>query len=485
METKKYTFILYLILFTILATITIQVYWNIGNYKTNKQALINEVQNSFDTSVEAYYADLARTDFFAFLDADTINIQRKAGVVSIVQSDSVIKIDLPAKEGQATLQKMLKRIDSAKWKIRSRRPPGRFAKMHFLREKMKDSAGPFRKLFNRLVTSASNQNLDFKKLDSLLNTDLKQKEIDLAYQLSYFEDDSLLNTLSRGQAKKYPIKTVSKSNYLIDYQKLELQYSNPVLAILKKSLTGILLSLLLSGCIVFSLFYLLGIIKKQKQLSEIKNDLISNITHEFKTPIATASTAIEGIKSFNAINDTEKTEKYLDISQQQLKKLHAMVEKLLETATLDSERLVLDKEPHDLVSLLNATVDRFKLITDKELVFKSNSEELVREIDSFHFENVISNLLDNAIKYGGNQIELVINSIMDRVEITISDNGKGIPKPQKDKIFDKFYRVPTGNLHDVKGFGIGLFYAKKIVEKHSGTLSLLPDPSYTIFKIVL
>nr|WP_299339744.1 HAMP domain-containing sensor histidine kinase [Allomuricauda sp.] len=485
MESKKYTYILYLILVTILATIAIQIYWNIGNYNTNKQVLINEVQNSFDTSMEAYYADLAKADFFAFLDTDTLITEKREGFVSIVQSDSIINIDIQPEKPELTIERIIQGSDSAKIQIRPRRPLRRFAKMHFFRQKMKDSSGPFRKLFNRLITSATNENLDFEKLDSLLSQDLKRKGIDLSYRLNYFEDDSLLITISRGQAKAYPLTAVAQSNYLIDYQKLELNYNNPILLVLRKSLTGIILSLLLSGGIVYSLFYLLRTIRKQKQLSEIKNDLISNITHEFKTPIATVATAIEGIKNFNALKDTEKTEKYLDISEQQLKRLHSMVEKLLETATLDSESLILEKEPKDLVEILKSQVDRFKLVTDKKITFKTNSNELTKEIDSFHFENVISNLLDNAIKYGGDTVQVALNSILDKVEITITDNGDGIPKLQRDKIFDKFYRVPTGNRHDVKGFGIGLFYAKKIIEKHSGDLTLVSNNPYTTFKIVL
>ncbi|MEM9361124.1 MAG: HAMP domain-containing sensor histidine kinase [Bacteroidota bacterium] len=485
METRKETYILYLILFTILATIAIQVYWNIGNYKTNKKALINEVQHSFDTSVETYYADLVKSDFFSFLDTDSSNVRQGDDIVRIIENDSIINIDIQPEDGKVIIEKMLEGVDSAKIRIQPRRPPRRFAKMHFFRKKMRDSAGPFRRLFNRLVTSATSRDLNFGKLDSLLNENLNQKQIDLTYQLNYFEDDSLLQTISRGQIKEYPLTAISKSNYLIEYQKLELNYSNPVLSILKKSLTGIILSLLLSACIIFSLFYLLRIIKKQKQLSEIKNDLISNITHEFKTPIATASTAIEGIRNFNAIKDIQKTEKYLDISGQQLKKLNSMVEKLLQTATLASESLELEKEPSDLVTIIDSVIERFRLITDKQLIYKHNSPNVIKQIDTFHFENVISNLLDNAIKYGGDQVEVGICTVLDQVEITISDNGPGIAKEQQDKIFDKFHRIPTGNRHDIKGFGIGLFYSKKIIEKHGGSLTLVPDNSFTKFKIIL
>ena len=210
------------------------MYWNIGNYKTNKLALINEVQNSFDSSVETYYANLAKSDFFAFLDTDTLNIRNRGGLVSIIQSDSIININVPQKDSEAAIGKMLERMDSAKIRIRPRRPPGRFSKMHFFRQKMRDSSGSFRRLFNRLITSASIQNLDLGKLDSLLHLDLKQKEIDLTYQLNHFEDDSLLNTLSRGKTREYVFTAVSKSNYLLDYQKLELKHNNPVLVVLKK-----------------------------------------------------------------------------------------------------------------------------------------------------------------------------------------------------------------------------------------------------------
>lgn len=484
MKDRRNIYIPYLILFTVFTTIAIQVYWNLGNYKTNKQALINDVQDSFDTSVEGYYANLAKTDFFAFLDRDTLERKRREGFLHVVKGDSLFKIDFQTRT-DTNLRTVLKRLDSAQIRLRPPRTLNHMARMRFFRKKMKDSTGPFRKLFNTLITSATTQNLDFTKLDSLLNQELLRKDIAIDYQLRYFENDSLLTSISRGQSKNFALTTFSTSNFLIAYQKLELNFSNPTLAILRKSLTGIILSFILSASIIYCLFYLLRVINQQKQLSEIKNDLISNITHEFKTPITTVSTAIEGIKNFNSEGDMDKTEKYLDISEKQLKKLHSMVEKLLETATLDSEKLVLDLESQNLVSLLGAQVDKFKMISDKTVSFESSTEQAFKKVDSFHFENVISNLLDNAIKYGGDIITVSLNSSSDSTEITIVDNGKGIPKEQQERIFEKFYRIPTGNRHDVKGFGIGLYYAKKIMEKHAGDLVLILDDQNTIFKITL
>jgi len=169
-----------------------------------------------------------------------------------------------------------------------------------------------------------------------------------------------------------------------------------------------------------------------------------------------------------------------------LEKLHQMVEKLLETATLDSEQLYLKKESVDAVELIKKIVAKHQLLcASKTIIFQSNSETILMNVDVFHFENVISNLIDNAIKYGGNSIEIQLNTYKKGTEISISDNGEGIEKTHQEKIFEQFYRVPKGNTHDVKGFGIGLYYCKKIIEKHGGTIVVNSSKNHTIFKIQL
>jgi two-component system phosphate regulon sensor histidine kinase PhoR len=234
------------------------------------------------------------------------------------------------------------------------------------------------------------------------------------------------------------------------------------------------------------LFYLLKVIRQQKELATIKNDLISNITHEFKTPIATVSSAIEALQNFNALEDKEKTKKYLLMSAVQLKKLHQMVEKLLETATLDSEQLILNKETSNIIETIEQLVVKYQFLhAEKEISLIFNAQPAYLNIDNFHFENALSNLIDNAIKYGGHQIKITVNIILNTTEISVTDTGNGIEKHQQEKIFDKFYRIPKGNTHNVKGFGIGLYYSKKIIEKHKGTLSVSSAKNNTIFKIIL
>jgi two-component system phosphate regulon sensor histidine kinase PhoR len=247
------------------------------------------------------------------------------------------------------------------------------------------------------------------------------------------------------------------------------------------------LSLILSISIIASLVYLLKTIYKQKQLAEVKNDLINNITHEFKTPIATISTALEAMKNFNALDDKVKAEKYISIANSQVASLNVMVEKILETAALTHQQLALSKQPIVIAELIEHAIANYKIAApEKTINFKNTIGDAVLNVDKFHFGNAIGNILDNALKYGGKTITVELFSLKKRVFITVQDSGNGIPKNHKDKIFEQFYRIPTGNTHNVKGFGIGLYYTKNIIEKHGGTISIVYDvKNATLFKIEL
>jgi signal transduction histidine kinase len=343
------------------------------------------------------------------------------------------------------------------------------------------------KYLNPIFLSVASSSIEYDQLDSLLKNQLDKKNIPLQFVFNHLKKDTVFYTSNDSLISKNLSKGItSKSTYLKKDEKFKLLYNNSNTEAIKRSSFGIFLSLLLSLAVISSLFYLLKIINQQKALATIKNDLISNITHEFKTPIATVSAAIEAFENFNILEDTEKTEKYLAMSSFQLKKLHQMVEKLLETATLDSEQLLLKKETIDVVALTERLVSKYILLANKkELLFSANLQPIYCQVDVFHFENVVSNLIDNALKYGGNKIEININSILNSTEISVGDNGNGIEKIQQEKIFDQFYRVPKGNTHNVKGFGIGLYYSKKIIEKHTGSISLSSGKKQTIFKITI
>jgi len=485
---NQFKYLAVLIGVTIAITLAIQVYWNLQNYQSNKERLINEVQTSLDNGVEAYFADIAKTDVMAFVNngRPSPDFAHQAGsFVANVKIDSIFL----AMGNDTLIQTQKKRaytqlLDSSSGITID--TLGNMTSVSVFRGKAADSIRDLQGLANKIIISITRDTLDFKRLKGFFDDELKRKKIAITYAFTHTTDDSTYQWQPPENNLKLPLSTQSKSTFLPTGESLRLRFSNPTLLVLKRSLFGILLSVLLSGLIIGSLFFMLHIIKKQKELAEIKNDLISNITHEFKTPIATVATAIEGIKNFNQANDPAKTKKYLNISSQQLHKLHQMVEKLLETATLDSDKLIINKEPLNIVGLLNQLVEKYKLLApEKELLFSTNISEMPIAVDPFHFENALANLIDNAIKYGGEKIEVHCTSVMEGLEVTIADNGGNIEPSQREKIFDKFYRIPTGNRHDVKGFGIGLFYTKKIIAKHGGTLQLVPSKQNTVFKITL
>jgi signal transduction histidine kinase len=529
MNTEKHRWILYLIVLTIITTISVQFYWNYKNYEENKQRVTNEIQLSLDNAVEEYYSSLAKSDFLTIIESkgkntDTVtfknsplgkiinkvknkNTKNDKSKVTINNLKFTSDENMPKHKIDSIINSATKfvrdfnyNIDSLKTKkidtvknftqftddingYNVNKNGTKTAIKYFRGKKAADSL----KLFNNLkpiFISFLDQSVEYKKIDSLIENQLKKKGINLKTSFHHLKNDTLFHQTKDSllNSKKNYIR--SKSTFVKDNEAFKLVYSNPSILALKRSSFGIFLSLLLSLAVISSLFYLLKIINQQKELAAIKNDLISNITHEFKTPIATISAAIEAIKNFNALEDPEKTSKYLSMSSIQINKLHQMVEKLLETAMLDSEQLVLKKETVDIVSIAEGVISKHQIFANKkELLFSTTFQPCYVNVDVFHFENVISNLIDNAIKYGGNQIVMNINSVLNAIEITVVDDGNGIEKNQKEKIFDKFYRVPKGNTHDVKGFGIGLYYCKKIIEKHEGTIVLSSDKSKTIFKI--
>ncbi len=495
MNDKRYQWILYIIVFVILGTITIQVYWNYKNYLVNKQQLINDVQQSLDNAVETYFTYLAENNTIAFaFGTNDSNFIEHASLDSIMHKFEVSSKNLKSCDtinveifDGVTVYKGVK-ADSFLISIHDYPNPFPRTKLKSIfRDLHLDSTarGHFRTLTSKVILSLTNDTLRLKNIDSLFHAELLRKNLAINYGFSYRNIEDEMLYFNPDIIEFSTLKTTTRSPFLGNKGVLTVYFSDETKIILKRILNGILISTLLVLTVISCLFYLLKIIKHQKQLAEVKNDLISNITHEFKTPIATISVALESIKNFNVIDDKEKTKKYLDMSGDQLEKLNVMVEKLLETATLDSDSLKLNKEKIDISELLFSIIEKHRISLDTKTINFSSSEEVIANVDAFHFENAINNIIDNAIKYGGEIISINLKKYSNRIDISISDNGNSLTKANKDKIFEKFYRVSKGNTHDVKGFGIGLYYAKKIIDKHGGTIHLNLDNNLTTFKLSL
>ncbi|MEW7277228.1 HAMP domain-containing sensor histidine kinase [Aquimarina sp. 2201CG1-2-11] len=498
MQQKSYRTLLYFITMVILVTLAIQVYWNFKNYQSSKQQLINEVQISLDNAVNQYYEELAKDETVNFISEGsyfkhTSGSKNFNHILDSIKSyfEKAIHND-SNKTHQATFirRKIVDSLEQFLNTINSNDSAKSFINIMECSDIIIEDITPIESLTSKIVISIGQDKLEESKIDSLLKIELSRKNITVDYELSYKEEGAPLDTIKKESPKlakhQKRLFTKSKSIYLPPNSFIELYFSNTTLTILKKNLFGILLSFLLVISVIGCLLYLLKIINHQKQLAELKNDLISNITHEFKTPIATISAAIEGIQSFNQENNQEKTKKYAAISSDQLGKLNTMVEKILETATLDNDKLQLNFEEVNLVELVDMIAKKHMANSpEKNITNLSSHENIWKKADVFHLENAINNIVDNAIKYGGETISITINNTDSNITIEIKDTGTSLSKIHREKIFEKFYRVPKGNTHDIKGFGIGLFYAKTIIEKHNGTIQLLLDQGVTNFKIVL
>lgn len=214
---------------------------------------------------------------------------------------------------------------------------------------------------------------------------------------------------------------------------------------------------------------------KQKQISEIKTDFINNMTHEFKTPIATINLALDAIKNPKIIDDKEKVQRYLQMIKEENKRMHAQVENVLRISKLEKNELDISKEPRDVSEIIEDAIDHVSLIVeDREGIVNKhfNAQRNTILLNEVHFTNVLVNVLDNAIKYSPNApiIDVFTENIKDFILIKIQDQGAGMSKVAQKRVFEKFYREHTGDLHNVKGHGLGLAYVKQIVEDHNGQI---------------
>ncbi len=231
--------------------------------------------------------------------------------------------------------------------------------------------------------------------------------------------------------------------------------------------------------VIFFFVYTLLVILRQRRLSEIQKDFINNMTHEFKTPISTIAISTQVLKDPGIIQFPERLLNYATIIENENHRLKQQVERVLQMARLEKEDLGLKKEICDFHDLIHEAVKNKSFQTNGNcFILKLEAISSLVMMDKLHLVNVLYNLLDNAIKYNQRTPEIqILTSIQNKMlQIEIQDNGIGIHKDNLKKIFDRFYRVPTGNLHDVKGFGLGLSYVKRIVAAHKGKITVNSEP---------
>ena len=342
--------------------------------------------------------------------------------------------------------------------------------------------------FNQNKIRVSNlpisQRIDPGKLDKDLRQEFRNSGIDLDFEyaiksFSGATEKMIVGTRdykSDGKRKLFsqplfPNDLTPKPNWLYVYFPKRQGYLLKETGVL--IIPTIVLTIMLIGIFVFTIL----IILKQKKLSIIKNDFINNMTHELKTPISTISLASQMLRDSSISNTTRTIEHVSNVIYQESKRLSFQVEKVLQMAVFNEGRLKLKFKEVDINEIINSVVLNFELrVKQKNGILEADlkAENAVFKGDEVHITNVLFNLLDNAVKYSREEPKIVVSTENRKgfVVVSVKDNGIGISKEHVGQIFERFYRVPTGNVHDVKGFGLGLSYVKKIVDSHQGKIKV-------------
>ncbi|HIZ32998.1 MAG TPA: HAMP domain-containing histidine kinase [Candidatus Bacteroides merdigallinarum] len=322
---------------------------------------------------------------------------------------------------------------------------------------------------------------DFATYDSLLCDELRRAGLNVPYRLMQLCENDTLNIHSTAGYLPSPDANVYEYAYDLHGSLFYRLTIEPIHGLVLRQMAGILAtSAIILLVLGFSFWYLIRILLRQRTLEEMKDDFTNNVTHELKTPIAVAYAANDALLNFGADTDEVKRTRYLRICQEQLKRLGGLVEQILSLSMERRKTFRLQRTTFPVSEVIAPLIEEHKLKADKPVNISTRitPSDLMINADRTHFANIVSNLLDNAIKYSIGQaaVEIEARKEGETFIFSVQDKGIGIPKDKLPRVFDKFYRVPTGNLHDVKGYGLGLYYVKTMVEQHGGTVEVESEP---------
>lgn len=405
-------------------------YWLSGLYKSQRQSLEVQISSLISKSeLAAYSFQLKReqlTDSIAFLSPDNLS-----KIVSI------------------------KRDSSSDNKIRS------------ISVYRRDD-------FNKQVASSVTSPEFYEMMDSILFQNFKEAGIDEVFRpLDRQEFVSNVNPDSVVRDGYIIVKsTLGKTPYLFD--------TGLMTGYILWNMSGIIFtSLMVVAIVIFSFWFFIRTLKKHMELDEMKSSFTSNITHELKTPIAVAYAANDALLNYGLADNPVKREEYLLDTKEQLEKLSALVERILSMSMKERGNFRLDVSETNIRDMFEKIAQETRLRTAKACDIQIEADDnLTAVFDAKLMSSVVSTLVDNAVKYSGESVRIQLRAIRksDKLFISVSDNGIGIAQEHQRHVFEKFYRVPHGDVHDVKGYGIGLYFAKTIVERHGGRISLTSTP---------
>lgn len=456
---KKFKILLVIIALTAAGTVLVLSIWLYGSYKNRQELFLGLAERSLLNVLQNYAQNASTVQWKKEHAHPGENARKFKPWLDLVQKVYP----------QVEIAKLRNALDTVSYRTLYNR-------------KMKQSTGRSKESPEQLLPWYLLEKIDFTpelldSLESRLTQSLARNGIKVAFELKleeikpeefdqyYGQEVRKVNLLTR------PILVNPSINeYLIG------KFQQPWSYFLAKMGWQLLFSLFLLTAMLGTFVYLLQTIKKQNELALLRKSFVNNMTHELKTPVATVMAAIEAIQFYVAKDDRAKMERYLEVSKHELEHLHHMIETVLQLNVDEGKGVVLHKGTFDFVALLDANIEAAQLSSKKEVQITKafNQSEVWIYADEAHIRNVVTNLLDNAIKYSEEpvRIHVELQENDEAVTLEIEDKGMGIHPSHHKHIFDMLYRVPEGNLHAVKGFGLGLSYVKQVVEQHGGQVGV-------------
>lgn len=321
-----------------------------------------------------------------------------------------------------------------------------------------------------------------EQLDSLIQSQMKKRGINTPYIFGVFDAAGNYLFETDSTTKQYTSQLLSEGinipvfvdDFMLTQPFISIIFPKKNNFIFRKMWLILSISFLLILAVIYAFYFTVNTIRKQKQLSEIKNDFINNMTHELKTPISTIQLACEALNDAD-MNSKESNETFVNMIKDENSRLKGLVDTVLKTAILDKGQMKLQREEVDLLEIIHKVKGNFSLQVNQlngQITLENELASMPFWGDKQHLTNVFQNLIDNAIKYTTRTPEITISTAktIDSFLIKVTDNGIGISKENLEKVFEKLYRVPTGDLHNVKGFGLGLNYVKTMIKLHGGKI---------------
>ncbi|BDD11080.1 sensor histidine kinase [Fulvitalea axinellae] len=314
----------------------------------------------------------------------------------------------------------------------------------------------------------------FDAMDSVFRQEVERLGLPKNYHLGYRGPDSWLagTPLDSGQYDRVYSTMITLFG---GDRHLKATFPGEQRHIISQISLNVLASVLLTVTLVACLVWMLRVIHQQKTLAEIKDDFIGNMTHELKTPIAITQTALEAMKNFDALNDPDKTTRYLDAGQREMKRLTLLVDKIMRLSLEEKRELKLEKEPLDVAQFIEKHLQSFRATNRAEINFANGLQGAHALADPFQFSVVLQNLLENAVKYsdGHPKIDIALTATADNtLKLSVRDQGVGMDERHLSRIFDKFYRIPQGDQQHARGYGLGLYQVMAIVNAHGWEISV-------------